>query len=118
MATILVIDDDTVGRDSIVKTLERQGHTLEGASGVDQAIETIKRRQFDLVVCDYRMPGKSGLDFLVELGALGSHVPVLIVSAFADARTEAAARKLGAIGLLKKPFRRRELFAYAALALN
>jgi len=118
MATILVIDDDTVGRETILKTLERQGHTLESASGVDQAIETIKRRQFDFVVCDYRMPGKSGLDFLVEMDALGSHVPILIVSAFADAQTEAAARKLGAIGLLKKPFRRKELLAYAALAMN
>lgn len=118
MATILVTDDDTVCRETILRALERAGHTPEGASGVDGAIEAIKRRHFDLIVCDYRMPGKTGLDLLMELEELGSKVPVLMVSAHADAQTEATAKKLGAVALLKKPFRRQQLLDYAALAMH
>jgi DNA-binding NtrC family response regulator len=118
MAKILVTDDDTECRETIRKTLEREGHTLESACDVDTAIEAVKQGQFDLIVCDFRMPGKTGIDLLKELLELDSHVPVLMVSAFADAQTEAAALEYGAVGLLKKPFRRRQLLEYAALALH
>lgn len=118
MATILVTDDDTACRETILKTLEREGHTLECAVDVDTAIQAVRRKHFDLIVCDYRMPGKTGLDLLVELQALGSQVPVLIVSAFADAQTEASATKLGAVALLKKPFRRQQLLDCTAHALS
>jgi CheY-like chemotaxis protein len=90
MATILVTDDDIACRETILKTLEREGHILQGACDVDAAIKAVKQQQFDLIVCDYRMPGKTGLDLLQELSALGSHVPVLMVSAFADSQTEEA----------------------------
>ena len=118
MATILVTDDDTACRETILKTLEREGHILRGACDVDTAIQAVKQQHFDLIVCDYRMPGKTGLDLLAELGALGSCVPVLLVSAFADSQTEATAKELGAIALLKKPFRRSQLLECAALALQ
>jgi DNA-binding NtrC family response regulator len=118
MATILVTDDDIACRETILKTLEREGHILQGACDVDAAIKAVKQQQFDLIVCDYRMPGKTGLDLLQELSALGSHVPVLMVSAFADSQTEAAAKKFGAIALLRKPFRRSQLLEFAALAMQ
>jgi DNA-binding NtrC family response regulator len=117
MATILVTDDDTACRETILKTLEREGHTLQSASNVDAAIQAVKREQFDLIVCDYRMPGKTGLDLLRELDDLGFHVPVLLVSAFADTQTETTAKKFGAIALLRKPFRRQELIEHTARAI-
>ena len=114
MATILVTDDDTACRETILKTLEREGHILEAACDVDSAIQAVKQKHFDLIVCDFRLPGKTGLDLLAELEALGSHIPVVIVSAFADAQTEETAAKLGAVALLKKPLRRQQLLEYAA----
>ena len=117
MATILVTDDDKECRETIRKALEREGHVLEIAGDVDGAIRAIEQRHFDLIVCDYRMPGKTGLDLLAELDKLGSSIPVLLVSAFLDLHTEAAARELGAV-LLRKPFRRQQLLESAALALR
>jgi DNA-binding NtrC family response regulator len=113
MATILVTDDDTACRETILKTLERDGHVLEGACDVDSAIQAVRRKHFDLIVCDLRMPRKTGLDLLIELHALGSDIPVVIVSAFVDAQTEQAVTKLGAVALLRKPFRRQQLLTYA-----
>jgi DNA-binding NtrC family response regulator len=114
MGSILVADDDKTCRDSIRKTLEREGHIVEGASDVDAALEAVRQHAFDLIVCDYRMPGKTGLDLLVELRRRRSAVPVLMISAFADAETEAAAKQLGALDLLKKPVRRQQLVERAA----
>ena len=109
MGTILVADDDRTCRDSIQKVLEREGHTVQTAENVDGALEALGLNHFDLVVCDYRMPGKTGLDLLIELRCRHSQVPVLMISAYADATVEAAVYKLGGLDMLKKPIRRQEL---------
>lgn len=109
MASILIADDDKTCRDSIQKVLEREGHTVHAAANVDGALETLGAGHFDLVVCDYRMPGKTGIDLLIELRRRDSAVPVLMISAFADALVEAAVKRLGALDVLKKPIRRQEL---------
>ena len=109
MGSILVADDDKTCRDSIQKVLEREGHTVHTAENVDGALEALRLDHFDLVVCDYRMPGKTGIDLLIELRRQQSAVPVLMISAFADAWVEAAILKLGALEVLKKPIRRKEL---------
>jgi len=109
MGNILIADDDKTCRDSIQKVLEREGHTVHAAENVDRALERLGTDHFDLVVCDYRMPGKTGIDLLVELRSQDSAVPVLMISAFADAFVEAAVRNLGALDVLQKPIRRREL---------
>jgi CheY-like chemotaxis protein len=109
MGTILIADDDKTCRDSIQKVLEREGHKVRAAASVDGAIEALGTDHFDLVVCDYRMPGKTGIDLLIELRRLNSAVPVLMISAFVDALVEAAVKRLGALDVLKKPIRRQEL---------
>ncbi len=114
MGNILVADDDKTCRDSIQKVLEREGHTIKTAENVDSALEALEAENFDLVVCDYRMPGKTGIDLLIELKRRESSVPVLMISAYADALVEAAIMKLGALELMKKPIRRQELVDRAA----
>jgi CheY-like chemotaxis protein len=81
---------------------------------VDEALGLLNDHQFDLVVCDYRMPGKTGLDLLVELKRRQASIPVLMVSAYADAPAEAAILQLGALELMKKPIRRQALIDRAA----
>ena len=114
MGTILVADDDRTCRDSIQKVLEREGHSVETAENVDKALEALGLNHYDLVVCDYRMPGKTGLDLLIELRSRHSLVPVLMMSAYADAAVEAAVLKLGGLEVLKKPIRRQALVQRAA----
>ena len=114
MGSILVADDDKTCRDSIQKVLEREGHMVQTAGNVDGALEALDRNHFDLVVCDYRMPGKTGVDLLIELRGKHSSVPVLMISACADTWVEAAILELGALAVLKKPIRRRELIEQTA----
>jgi DNA-binding NtrC family response regulator len=118
MGNILVADDDKTCRDSIQKVLEREGHTVHAAENVDSALAALDTQRFDLVVCDYRMPGKTGLDLLIELKRRQASVPVLMISAYADALAEEAIMQLGALELMKKPIRRRELVTRAASVMG
>ena len=118
MGTILVADDDKTCRDSIQKVLQREGHTVQTAEGLDGALEALRLNHFDLVVCDYRMPGKTGIDLLIELRGRRSSVQVLMISAYADALVEAAILDLGALDVLKKPIRRRQLIEHTAKAVG
>jgi two-component system response regulator HydG len=114
MGTILVADDDPTCRDSIQRVLEREGYVVESAEDVDSAMKAIRQRSFDLVVCDYRMPGKTGIDLIRALKLEQPDVPVLMISACADAATEAKALELGAVELMRKPIRRQALIDRAA----
>jgi two-component system response regulator FlrC len=114
VGTVLVADDDCTCRESIRKVLEREGHTVRTVESVDEALEALSVGNFDLVVCDYRMPGKTGIDLLIELKRRHASVPVLMISAYTDALAEAAILQLGALDLMKKPVRRQELIDRAA----
>jgi DNA-binding NtrC family response regulator len=114
MGRILVADDDQTCRNSIQKVLEREGHKVWTAECVDSALEALSIEHFDLVVCDYSMPGKTGIDLLIELKRRRDCVPVLMISANADACVEDAMLQLGALELLKKPVRRQQLIDRAA----
>lgn len=116
MAAILVTDDDRTCRSAIQRTLEREGYIVEGAADVDSALRALNRRAFDLIVCDYRMPGKTGLDLLAAVKQSAPHIPVVMVSGYADPETEAAAASLGA-ALLRKPFRRQDLLDTVAAGI-
>jgi DNA-binding NtrC family response regulator len=118
VGNILVADDDKTCRDSIQKVLEREGHTVQAAGTVDSALEALGRSHFDLVVCDYRMPGKTGIDLLIAVKMLQLSIPVLMVSANADAQVEETMLRLGALELMKKPIRRQELVNTAAKAVR
>jgi DNA-binding response OmpR family regulator len=118
VGNILVADDDETFRDSIQKVLEREGYSVQTAGTVDSALQTLRSGDFDLVVCDYTMPGKTGIEFLMEMKKEKSSVPVVMISAFADSCTELAMRELGAIDLLRKPIRRRELIDRAHRVLG
>ncbi len=118
MGNILVADDDKTYRESIQKVFEREGYLVEAAGDVDSALEAIRCGHFDLLVCDYRMPGKTGLDLLAELKRTKSTLPVLMISAYADSATEERALELGVADLMKKPIRRQDLVSRAAKVMG
>jgi two-component system response regulator PilR (NtrC family) len=118
MGMILVVDDDENCRDAMQMILEREGYDVLSAADVDHALSALAEYPFDLVYCDYRMPGKSGLDLLAEIHRSNPSLPVFMVSAQADSEFAAAARRLGAAGLLQKPLRRQQLVEHAVRSLN
>lgn len=118
MARILVVDDDRSSQSAIRDVLEKEGHEVAVAGETESALRHIASSAFDLVITDVRMPGKSGIDLLVELRRCQLKVPVMMISAFGDRATTTEAMHLGACDFLSKPLRRRELVERITKALG
>ncbi len=111
MARILIIDDDDLLRSAVAQTLAIAGHeTIEAADG-QQGIELFRTTPIDLVLTDLVMPGKEGVETIIELHRANPRLPIIAMSGGMPRSTmylEIAA-KIGARRALAKPFLPQEL---------
>jgi DNA-binding response OmpR family regulator len=110
MATVLVVDDEPIVREVVVRYLAREGHkTLEAADG-NAARRTIERSEPDLVVLDVMLPGTDGLELCRWIRAR-SELPVIMLTARGEEADRIVGLELGADDYVTKPFSPRELAA-------
>ena len=106
---ILVVDDDRRIRNLLQAFLMENGFRISVAGSAVEAREHMRIVAFDLVVLDIMMPGETGLAFTEWLRAEGNPVPVLMLSALAEASDRIAGLETGSDDYLAKPFEPREL---------
>jgi len=110
MATVLVVDDEPIVREVVVRYLTREGHeTLEAADG-NTARVAIEREEPDLVVLDVMLPGTDGLELCRWIRAR-SELPVIMLTARGEEADRIVGLELGADDYVTKPFSPRELAA-------
>ncbi len=97
---ILVIDDDQEVRTSLQTVLETLGYATHTAATGEEGLHAIQREPFDLVLCDLRLPGASGLDVLKHKA---SAVPVILMTAYGNADIATQAARGGAFDYISKP---------------
>ncbi len=100
---VLVIDDDAMTRDVIAAILRRCNAVVVTAESAQAAHQRIAERTPDAIVCDIAMPGEDGFDFVRQLRATGSSVPVLALTAFGRPEDRERALSSGFDAYLKKP---------------
>ena len=100
---ILVVDDD-ISHCTILQALLRGwGYNVALANSGRQALEQVRERVFDLVLCDVRMAEMDGIATLKEIKALNPAIPELIMTAYSSVETAVEALKTGALDYLIKP---------------
>ncbi|MCZ6732137.1 MAG: sigma-54 dependent transcriptional regulator [Gammaproteobacteria bacterium] len=104
-ASILVVDDEPGIRDFLQRALAKRHGLVEVAENVDTADELCQRYHFDLLIVDIRLPGRSGLDWVMELRAAGNDMDVIFITAYADMDATIGALRTGAADFVLKPFR-------------
>jgi DNA-binding response OmpR family regulator len=122
-ARVLLAEDDAEMRALIAEALRSDGHEVVEVSDGWQLLQSLATRSLpsdddagiDLLISDIRMPGKNGLDVLAGMRWADWPMPVILITAFGDAKTHAEARRLGAAAVFDKPF---ELDDLRMLALN
>ena len=116
---ILVVDDEPVVRELAVEILRRSGYLPEGADGAQAALQRLEEEPFDCLLTDVVMPGMTGLELLQELRERRHELPVVLMTGGSQEpeRTSNAVR-LGAAGLLYKPFSHDELNTAVERALG
>lgn len=117
-ASILVVDDASMVRVQIRRTLEHHGYAvLEASDGVEALAKLEECPSTRLVVCDVHMPNMNGLEFLERLRAQGSVTPVVMLTAEADPEVIRRAKGLGAKAWIMKPIKSETLVATVARAV-
>jgi DNA-binding response OmpR family regulator len=115
--TVLVVDDEPIVRDVVVKYLRREGYrTLEAGDG-DAALALVDHEQPDLVVLDLMLPGTDGLAVCRRIRAR-SELPVIMLTARAEEADRIVGLELGADDYVTKPFSPRELAARVKTVLR
>src|SRR6478609_513233 len=96
---VLVVDDDRVTRALLEEILAKEGYTTDSADSGEAAVEKVKQSirttrgsaaessDYDLVISDIRMGGKSGLDLLREIRALGAETEIILITGFGSMET-------------------------------
>jgi len=104
--SILVVEDEQAQRKLIVEILERAGHELRAAGDVDQALDAVSDDVPDLILCDWRMPGRDGGELLKEVRRRGLGCGFIVMTAYGSIAHAVEAIRLGADDYLGKPFER------------
>jgi DNA-binding response OmpR family regulator len=117
MGTVLVVDDEPIVRDVVVRYLEEEGYrTLQAGDG-ETARDLLERETPNLVVLDLMLPGTDGLALCRWIRAR-SDLPVIMVTALGDEADRLTGLELGADDYVTKPFSPRELVARVKAVLR
>jgi len=108
---ILLIEDDELVADAVVRGLSIAGFTVDHAACAESGRTALRNEHFDLAVVDIGLPDADGLSLLAALRNEGTAVPVLMLTARDTLADKIRAFELGADDFLMKPFEQAELAA-------
>ncbi|HRE38254.1 MAG TPA: sigma-54 dependent transcriptional regulator [Chitinophagaceae bacterium] len=103
MADILIIDDEKAIRKTLTEILSFEGYKIEEAADGEEGLKKFKEKNFDLVLCDIKMPKLDGIEFLQKAGEINADVPVIMISGHGNIETAVEAVKKGAYDYISKP---------------
>jgi two-component system, NtrC family, response regulator HydG len=101
---ILVIDDDLDMCSLLNNFLCRNGYEVEASHCGEKGIEKYKQGEFDVVICDYRLGDKTGIEVLEEIRAYDPNAIILIITGYSDIKTAVEVIRSGAHDYITKPF--------------
>ncbi len=113
---VLVVDDDDALRKLICQEFAAEGHAVVGATCGAAAIEQLEQAEFDVVLCDVRLPGMSGVEVLREVKQRSSTTEVIMTTGFASLDSAVECLRAGAFDFVQKPVQLVDLLATVARA--
>ena len=117
-ASILVVDDEPGMRHFLTKILTPRCKRVEQAASTAEATAILDNSQFDLIILDNIMPGKTGLDWVREQRQVGLFADTILIKAYADLETAILALRTGVTDFVLKPFRANQILNAVARALD
>ncbi|TAG90351.1 MAG: hybrid sensor histidine kinase/response regulator [Oscillatoriales cyanobacterium] len=110
---ILIVDDTPTNLDVISEALSDAGYTVAIATSGERALKQLERRSPDLILLDVMMPGIDGFETCQQLKANPKtcDIPVIFMTALADADSKIKGFEVGAVDYITKPFQEREVLA-------
>lgn len=118
VATVFIVDDDPAVRKSLRWLIESVGLPVNAFASGGEFLEQYDARHPGCLVLDVRMPGMSGLELQEQLQLRGRHLPIIIMTAYAEVPMAVRAMKNGAVYFLEKPINDQELLDHIQTAMK
>jgi DNA-binding NtrC family response regulator len=99
-----VVDDDLAMREMLASLFREQGFAVEEAASADEALHHLGEAEFDVVLSDIKMPGRSGVELVGEARRLRPDTPVVLMTGFGSIDSAVEAMRSGAFDYITKPF--------------
>ncbi|OOV87677.1 sigma-54-dependent Fis family transcriptional regulator [Oceanospirillum linum] len=109
--SVLIVDDEPGMRNFLIKALSKRFALVESADSIETAEEIRKRCHFDLIVCDIKLPGRSGIEWHEATTDNERRSDIIFMTAYADLETAIEALRAGASDFILKPFRLEQMMA-------
>lgn len=106
---ILIVDDEKMSREALQEFLSNLTTSIQTAQDGQEAIDLLRKEEFDLVLTDLKMPKADGLMVLEEAKSINPDIHVVIITGFASLETALEAIKKGAYDYITKPFKLDEM---------
>ncbi len=101
--SILIIDDERAIRSVLKDILTNEGYKIEEAVDGEDGLAKFSKSNFDVVICDIKMPKMDGIEFLLKAYEINSDIPIIILSGHGNIETAVEAVKKGAFDFISKP---------------
>lgn len=111
MNKVLIIDDDPTFLMMLKTFLEKRNFSARGAISASDGISKLKKEQFDIILLDFKLPDKNGIEVLKEIKVLHPETPVILMTSYADIKMAVQAIKMGAYEYVSKPINTDEILA-------
>lgn len=111
MTKILVIDDEAPIRNVLKIHLQNASYEVSTAATGKEGVELALSNEFDLILCDLKLPDMSGIDIIKTVRISNKTVPVLAISGFIDNDVIDEVNSIENVGYLSKPFLKEELLS-------
>jgi CheY-like chemotaxis protein len=112
-ARILAVDDEPVVLDSFRKILVLEGYSIDTVETAQEALGLVRKRDYDFVFTDLKMPGMDGLDLTKAVNHLRPDIDVVMITGYATIESAVETMKHGAMDYVEKPFTADELAQFA-----
>src|SRR5579864_4145587 len=116
--SVLIIDDETAIRESLETLLEFEGYRVESAETGEQGLVKIGEHPFDLVLLDFALPDRNGLEILADIRDRNPQMAVIMITAYGTVANAVRAMQNGATNFIQKPWDNEKLLADVRAAVT
>lgn len=105
ISSLLIIDDELEVRKALVDIFQQKGVSrISDVPSAEEALKILNEEPFSLIICDYRLPGITGVAFMGKLRLKGDQTPILLITGVADKAPVFKAANQMKVEFLAKPF--------------
>ena len=101
--TILLVEDDDLSLKSLSLVISSLGHVVLAARSAEEALELVDKKQINLLMTDFHLPGINGVDLVTELRDEGVCVPVVLISGYLNEAVQKKAKDAQVDVMISKP---------------